>query len=295
MPNIPYGSPLDPRKRPVGALPPSVVPVAPVAAPVSPVALPAAPAAIVAGDSPSLPKAPPVAKRLNPFDREHISATLAEISKGFTSSNSFLGGLSGAASNVADQTAAWRKAELGTTETGGPDSAFEIHTDQYGNRTYTPIKAVQDYVTAKDERKDKAKNAPKPGESSTALGDAAYAVSKLSPAAQPGAWRLALSQLHDQGYDVSTAPPEWSPTFASYATNRNVGARAGAQAEATASYRQEQGRRADLRFADTHRSTEQRITASQHADARGDAREARLRSAPPSKKGNSDLDYILNH
>lgn len=246
---------------------------------------PAAPAAATGATPPiaALPKAPPAQTRLSPWDKEHISATLAQISKGFTSSNNFFGGLAGAATNVAEQTDAWRKAALGTTEVGGPDSSFEIHTDQYGNRTYKPITQVQQYVKDKTDREERAKNAPKPADSENWLGDTAYAVEKLPPEQRPGAWQLMLQQGKALGYDVTQAPPEYSPSFNQVAISRTIGARQGSANAATAAYRAEQGRRADEGLALRTRNTNSVIAK---------------RSAPPSTRrggGGLPAGFIMDN
>lgn len=284
----PSGSPLDPNlaKKPLGALSPPVSPQIAAAAMQPPVAPPAALAS-----TPPLPT-PPASiqrKKLNMFDKEHLSATLAQISRGFTSSNNFFGGLSGAASNVADSAAAYRKAEEGTTEIGGPDNAFEIHTDKDGNRTFKRIEGVADYLT----EKKKAADAPKPADTANFIGDTMYAIEQLPEAQRPGAMQLMIQQGRQLGHDMSGVPAEYSPSFSHSMINRTIGARQGSTNEATRLYR------ADVN-ADRDAARESSIGFRRAADARANAAAGRsaeshrkaMRKAPPSSRRNNDLDYL---
>jgi hypothetical protein len=190
-----------------------------------------------------------------------------------------------AAANIAN-----RKAELGTSEIGGPDNAFEIRTDADGNRTFKPIEGVKDYLS----NKEKAKNAPKPSETATYIGDMSYSISQLPEAQRPGAYAMMVAQGTAQGHDMSSAPPEYSPTYSQAMINQTIGARQGATNAATAAYR------ADVN-ADRDASRESSIGFRRAADARANASAGRsaeshrrsMRKAPPSaRKGTNDLDYL---
>lgn len=287
-PNVPSGNPLDPRLAgaPQGAL------AAPQAPPVPQPALQAPAAPQGALSPPQLPK-PPASiqrKKINPWDKQHIALALLDLSKGMASGGTFLEGLGAAGRGMAGRMYDEQKAELGSTEVGGPDNAFEIHTDADGNRTYTPIAAVTDYLDGKKKRE----NAPKPKETAELVGDSLYAVEQLPPEQRPGAYQLLIDQAKAAGHDVSWAPPEYSPTFSKAMIARTIGARQGSANAATAAQRAEMNadrdaaREASIRFRE---AADARARAAAGRSAESHARS--MRAAPPSKRrGTSDLDYL---
>lgn len=280
----PYGSPLDPTRNPaLGQLASVPTPVVP------PLSIPAPQVQAV---RPPLPTPPASVRpaRINPFDKEHIAKSLWEISKGFAGAHSFGEGLAGAASGVAGSVIKEREAQKGTTEIGGPDNAFEIHTDQYGNRSFKRIAEVGDYLDEKKRRE----NAPKPKETAELIGDSLYAVEQLPEEQRPGAYQLLMQQAQASGHDVSWAPPEYSPTFSKAMVARTIGARQGSANEATRQYRSEVNADRDASRGIAERRANASIANSQAANARAAESHTRsMRKAPPStRRGTSDLDYL---
>ena len=282
---------LNPRELPplgsVGATPPYAGPPAILASSQSPLA-PAAPA----GALTSLPTPPAEVKRkrLNPFDKEHLSQSLMAISKGFAGGNGFFGGIAAGFQGIGDNLAAERKAMKGSDEIGGPDNAFRIHTDADGTQTFTPIEEVQDYLDGKTKRA----NAPKPADTANYIGDTLYAVEQLPIEQRPDAYRLMRQQAADQGHNLAGVPEEYSPTFSKAMIARTIGARQGSANAATAADRAE-------RNADRDASREASIGFRERSNARADQAAGRsaeshrrsMRKAPPStRRGTNDLDYL---
>ena len=295
----PTGSPLSPQRAPAPARP-VAAPLAPMAPPGPMIAPGVAQRPLGAPTAPMLPTPPAsvTRKKLSPWDKEHISGTLAEISRGFAGSKDFFGGLSGAASNVADRATAITKAAKGITSVGGPDDSFEITENADGTRSYKPIAEVQSYVSGKE----KAKLAPKPGETATFVGDTMYSINQLPEPQRPGAYRIMKAQAQALGHDVSTLPDDYSGTFADAMINRTVGARQGSANAATSAYRAQVNDDRDAMRGITDRNSRSVIANRGATQARAGRAEGRaieshsraMRKAPPgTRKGaNNDLSYI---
>lgn len=304
--STPTGSPLDPRRMPVGVLAGSPDPLAPLPAPQAPqmpqgaLAAPQeAPTGAMAHEAmqpsikpmaQSLPKAPTKPK-INPFDRAHIARYLADIGKGFAGATSFGDGLAKSFGSIADGLIDETTPKKPTVELGGPDNAFEIVTNPDGTREYKPIAAYGDYLS----KREKAKNAPKLSDSQSWIGDTAYAIEQLPEEKRAGAWQLVLQQGHEAGYDLTGVPDEYSPTFNQVAIARTIGARQGATNAATLDWRNRVDADRDATRAIAERRAGATIANGQATQRRAEEKHQRaMRSPPPStrRSSNSDLDYL---
>lgn len=136
---------------------------------------------------PSVSKAIVERKSYRPFSKENRSDTLLSLGLGLLSRpDSFAAGIGAGAEAIGQRRNAFDQLQRPTpAEIGGPDDSFEIYTDpDTGERTYKPIAAVQDYVTAKS----KAKAAPKASDVVRLRSATASAISALPEAQRAQAY-----------------------------------------------------------------------------------------------------------
>lgn len=156
-----------------------------------------------------LPKPPPT-KRATPWDREHISETLAGIGAGFLSSQNFGDGLGAAAQTIAGRTRQLREEERPDISYGGPGNRFEVTTDRRtGQRT---VQEVPEFRQAA-ERDAELKARPDFKTIADMRSRALAAVAQMPLEQRPAAYRSLLAHAPAYGVDTTGMPAEWDETY----------------------------------------------------------------------------------
>ena len=295
-PSVPFGSPLSNEQyAPVAsqgaprAPMPQMAPMVAHTPPMAPVAAPMAPEASIERKS-GLPTPPPRKERAKLWDKEHWAETLGAIGQGFLSSNSFSGGLGAAGANVQDLRARNAEAMRDHSTIGGPDDAFEIDVDPTTReRTFRPIKEVQDYLTEKARKAQ----APDGKETVTMRSSTMAAIMRLPPEQRAQAYSDFVADSSRLGYDMGL-PPEFNPDVAQAMADQ--GAPVGFFQKLAETHDNHAASQADKDRNFSLRAAESASRNSNRASANSRA-ERKLRQAPPSKRGgsvssaNSDLNY----
>jgi hypothetical protein len=157
-----------------------------------------------------LPPAPP-AKRPTIWDKEHISATLADIGAGFFAGQNFGDGLGAAAKTIAGRTRQLSDEQRPDISYGGPGDQFEISTNRRtGERS---VREVPEFRAAA-ERTLAAKNAPDPKDRLDLRARALYAIStQVPPEERAAAYRRLIANPEQFGIDATGMPAEWDGTY----------------------------------------------------------------------------------
>ncbi|MFD1959600.1 hypothetical protein ACFSHP_12085 [Novosphingobium panipatense] len=168
---------------------------------------------------PSLPSAPPSAKRRGPFSKENLGQTLLDIGAGFLSGHNFSDGLGAAGKALSgrmDDLRAQEKAERPSIAYGGPDDRFEITTTSDGQRV---IREVPEFAKVLD-AKAAAERAPKTKDVIDQRARAIYSIGQLPESERAAAYATLME--HPEmfgGVDVTGMPPGYDPTYATVMGN----------------------------------------------------------------------------
>lgn len=160
-------------------------------------------------EPPPLPQPPPTRKP-TPWDKAHISETLAGIGAGFLSSQNFGDGLGAAAQSIAGRQRQLREEGRPDISYGGPGDQFEITTDRRtGAKSY---REVPEFRAAVD-RNATLKAKPDFKTIADMRSRALAAVAQMPLEQRPAAYRSLLAHAPAYGVDTTGMPAEWDETY----------------------------------------------------------------------------------
>jgi hypothetical protein len=227
--------------------------------------------------------APKPAYSDNPWAKQNLSRTLADIGSAFLSNQDFFSGLGAAGQAVAGRRDDLHKLNTPTVSYGGPDDQFEISIDpRTGQRTVREVPEFSKAVQAKAE----AKGAPSAKEAVDLRSRAIYAISQLPPEQRAEAYRDLRANSEYYGIDTRGMPMVWSDTYGSVmgGMGQTVG-----QAEAQGL----RSRQFDHRKAVDERRLQQGDARVQQGAARVSQGAERLRRPPRSVATKPPAGFIL--
>jgi len=240
-----------------------------------------------------MPPSTPAASKPALFDADHRRQTLLTMAAALAGGRNLGESIANVTSGLAGLNGALSTEQRKSRELGGPDNSFEIITDpKTGERTYQPVKPLQDYI------KDKAM---KPKDVADMNGRAMFSILQMPEADREAAYAGVLANPEHYGVDRASLPPTYDPTYAALTSGMGM-----TVSQAMIRKRAEESGALDAEYQrwKMANGAEQTKIAGKRAEAQirqGDERVriARERGAPKGRRVKaghvpSDLTYLLN-